>query len=194
MITGVRSLGKSLLAGAICGLVVAGLGSRLFMFVLGRLNPEDAGRDTDDGFPIHEFTFSGTLGLLATTTVIGVIGGLVYFAARDLRFGPAWFRWASMPVAATIAVGALLVHSDGVDFRELEPQWLAVALTLAVPFVFTVTLVAVADRWIGVGPIIRWPVPLAWALRGGCVVLLAFFLVDLMGTIGELNDNPFQFE
>jgi hypothetical protein len=193
MISGVRSLGASVLAGAIGGLVVGGLGGRLFMFVLARMNPEEHGRDTDDGFEMGQFTVSGTLNLLVVTTVIGIIGGLVYLVLRDLRFGPAWFRWISLPVGATVAVGSMLVHSDGIDFRVLDPQWLAVTLTLAVPFLFTVVVAALGDRWLGPDAVIRWPNALAWTLRAACVVVLGVFLADLVDTLRELDDNPFQF-
>ena len=144
-----RTLGIGVLAGAISGLVVGGLGGRLFMFVLAELNPEDSGVRTDDGVPIGQFTLSGTLNLLVITTVIGVIGGLVFLALRGLRFGPRWFRVLSMPVGATIVVGSMLVHSDGVDFTLLQPVELGVAMTLAVPFLYTLLVACLADRWLG---------------------------------------------
>lgn len=189
-----RRLGIGVLAGAVGGFVVGGLGGRLFMFVLAELNPEDSGVRTDDGVPIGQFTLSGTLNLLVITTVIGVIGGLVFLALRGLRFGPPWFRVLSMPVGATMVVGSMLVHSDGVDFTLLQPVGLGVAMTLAVPFLYTLLVAFLADRWIGdEGG--RWRVPgtIAWTARAAFTVLAVVAFVSLMSTIDEIL-RPFQFD
>lgn len=189
-----RRLGIGVLAGAISGVVVGGLGGRVFMLVLAELNPEDSGVLTDDGVPIGQFTVSGTLNLLVITTVIGVIGGLVFLALRGLRFGSPWFRVLSMPVGATIVVGSMLVHSDGVDFTLLQPVALGVAMTLAVPFLYTLLLAFLADRWIGDDGG-RWRVrpELAWVARAALTVVALMALVGLMSTIDEIL-NPFQFD
>ena len=157
-----RTLGLAVLAGAVSGLVIGGIGGRLFMFVLARLNPEEHGLSTDDGFEMGQFTVSGTLNLIAVTTVIGIVGGVLFLVLRGLRFGPGWFRVLSMPIGTTIVVGALLVHSDGVDFSLLQPRGLAVAFTLAVPFLYT--LMVAPSRGPGRGcrphspgsPVPRW--------------------------------------
>ena len=188
-----RTLGIGILAGAVSGFVVGGLGGRLFMFVLAELNPEESGVLTDDGVPIGQFTFSGTLNLLVITTVIGVIGGLVFLALRGLRFGPRWFRVLSMPVGATIVVGSMLVHSDGVDFTLLQPVGLGVAMTLAVPFLYTLLVAFLADQWIGDdGGGRKVPAAVAWVARAAFTVLAVVALVSLVSTIDEIL-NPFTF-
>ena len=190
-----RRIGLGVLAGALGGLVVGGIGGRLFMFVLAEMNPEDAGLLTDDGFAMGQFTLSGTLNLIGLTTVIGVIGGLLFVALRGLRFGPDWFRVLSMPVGATIVVGSVMVHSDGVDFSLLQPWWLAVAMTLAVPFLYTLMMSALVDRWIDDGQSVwsRLPVAVPWIARAAFVALIAIALVDLVSTIDTIA-NPFQFD
>lgn len=189
-----KRLGIGVLAGAVSGFVVGGLGGRLFMFVLAELNPEESGVLTDDGVPIGQFTVSGTLNLLVITTVIGVIGGLVFLALRGLRFGPRWFRVLSMPVGATMVVGSMLVHSEGVDFTLLQPVELGVAMTLAVPFLYTLLVAFLADRWIGDDGG-RWMVPsaMAWTARAALTVLAVVTFTDLMSTIDEIL-NPFTFD
>ena len=164
------------------------------MFVLAELNPEESGVLTDDGVPIGQFTVSGTLNLLVITTVIGVIGGLVFLALRGLRFGPRWFRVLSMPVGATMVVGSMLVHSEGVDFTLLQPVELGVAMTLAVPFLYTLLVAFLADRWIGDDGG-RWMVPsaMAWTARAALTVLAVVTFTDLMSTIDEIL-NPFTFD
>jgi hypothetical protein len=195
MLPALKRLGIAALSGGISGFVVGGLGGRLFMFVLAQLNPEESGVKTDDGFEMGQFTVSGTLNLLVITTIIGVIGGLVFLAVRGLRFGPPWFRVLSMPVGATIVVGSLLVHSDGVDFTLLEPLWVAVALTLSVPFFYTLMLAWLADRWLGDEPGVWQSLPAAvpWLARAAFTALIVLSLVGLVSTIDELA-NPFQFD
>ena len=188
-----RRIGIGVLAGAISGFVVGGLGGRLFMFALAQLNPEEAGVKTDDGFEMGQFTTPGTLNLLAITTVIGIVGGLAFLALRGLRFGPNWFRILSMPVGATIVVGSLLVHSDGVDFTLLQPVGLAVAMTLAVPFLYTLMLTEIADRWLGdesrIWP--AMPAVIPWLVRAGLAALIVVTLVGLVSTIDDIL-HPFQ--
>ena len=194
MVPAFKRLGAGVLAGAVSGFVVGGIGGRLFMFVLAELNSADAGVRTDDGVPIGQFTVSGTMNLLVITTVIGVIGGLVFLALRGLRFGPQWFRVLSMPAGATMVVGSMLVHSDGVDFTLLQPVGLGVAMTLAVPFLYTLLVAFLADRWIGDGGG-EWKVPVAmmWSARAALTVLAVVTFTDLMSTIDTIL-NPFQFD
>ena len=103
------------------GLLVGGALGRLVMFALIRLNPENIGLLSDDGFEMGRFTLSGSLNLLVVGAVVGGAGGLVYAAARHLTFGPTWFRALSIVLGAGLPVGAMVVHSDGVDFVLLSP-------------------------------------------------------------------------
>ena len=190
-----RRIGIGVLMGALSGLVVGGLGGRLFMFVLAQLNPDATGIRTDDGFEMGQFTASGTTNLLLVTTIIGVVGGLMFLALRGLRFGPTWFRVLSMPVGVTIVVGSMLVHSDGVDFSLLKPHWLAVAMTLAVPFLYTLLLAWLVDRRLGVKSHVWQALPTAvpWIARVALTVLVVVTLVDLVATVDDIL-HPFQFD
>ncbi|WP_188110467.1 hypothetical protein [Aeromicrobium ginsengisoli] len=147
-IKALRKLAVATLAGAVVGFLVGGVGGRLIMGLLAGLNAEDAGALSDDGFTMGQVTLGGTLNLLLVGTVLGVLGGGIHLAVRDLRIGPGWFRAASLAVGAMVVVGAGLVHSDGVDFTLLEPTWAAIGLTLAIPFVFALALPPLADRWL----------------------------------------------
>ena len=189
-----RRIGIGALMGAVSGLVVGGIGGRLFMFVLAQLNPDATGVRSDDGFEMGRFTASGTTNLLLVTTIIGVIGGLVFLALRGLRFGPPWFRVLSMPVGATIVIGSMLVHSDGVDFTLLKPVWLAVALTLTVPFLYTLLLAWLVDRRLGdeAGAWRAAPLVVPRLARVALTVLVVVCLVDLVSTVDEIL-HPFQF-
>lgn len=190
-----RTLGLAALGGGLAGLLAGGVYGRVFMFVLAQLNPDHAGVNTDDGFPIGRFTLAGTLNLVSFTVTIGAVGGLLFLLLRGLRFGPRWFRLLSMPVGVTVVVGSTMVHSDGVDFAVLEPWWLAVALTLVVPLIYTVVVSTLVDRWLGDGPTfwVRLPAAVPWVVRAAFVVIVAVALTDLLSTIDEIR-HPFRFD
>ncbi|WP_313408247.1 hypothetical protein [Aeromicrobium sp.] len=157
--------------GALLGLVVGGVGGRLFMGLLASLNAEDHGVTTSDGFPMGELTAAGTANLLLVGTALGVLGAGTYLTVRTLAIGPGWFRRLSVMLGGTVTVGAVLVHEDGPDFTLLEPTWAAIGLTLAAPFAFCLAVGPAVDRavrdeswwmrtpatWIGLAP---WAFPL----------------------------------
>ncbi|MEX2374543.1 MAG: hypothetical protein WD942_03030 [Dehalococcoidia bacterium] len=153
-----RMLAAAATAGLVVGFVVNGWGSRLAMMLLARLNPDATGRISDDGFRIGQFGLGDTLSLVLFATAVGVLGGLVFLAVRGLRFRPPWFRVVSMTVGPAVVVGAMLVHTDGVDFRILRPVWLAIALFVALPALYAYAVMRIADRWLRED---------SWFLRGG---------------------------
>jgi hypothetical protein len=146
-----RKVAAAATAGAAAGLVINGIGSRLAMLLLARLNPQATGRVSDDGFVIGQFVLSNTLNLLFVGTVFGALGGLVFLAVRQLRFGPTWLRTATITIGPAVVVGAMLVHTGGVDFRLLQPAWLAIALFVALPGLFAFTVSRLVDRWTAEG-------------------------------------------
>lgn len=146
----VRKLAIATLAGMIAGFIIGGIGGRLAMFLLARLNPVATGVRSDDGFVMGQFTILGTLNLLAVTTVVGAVGGGIYLAVRSLRIGPTWFRYASVAAGAGVAVAAVIVQ-DGVDFTLLQPAILGIALFVAIPALYAVLLQWIAERWLDPG-------------------------------------------
>ena len=58
-----------------------------------------------------------TLDLLVTTTLIGVVGGGIYYVLRGLLVGPRLFRILSVSVGPAVVVGSRLVHVEGVICR-----------------------------------------------------------------------------
>lgn len=183
-----RRIALGVLAGALAGLLAGGVGGRLFMSLLAALNPEAAGVQSDDDFTIGQVTLQGTLNLLIITTVLGAVGGLVWVTIRGLRFGPRWWRLVSMPLGVGAVAGALLVHSDGVDFTLLEPTVLAVALTLAVPLLAATLVSAIGDRWIGSDQTVWQLLPSAvpWAARAGFAALVLFASNSLVSDLRVL--------
>jgi hypothetical protein len=178
-----RRLAAVTWAGALLGLGVGGVGGRLAMLVLARLNPEVTGIISDDGFVIGRLS-SQTLQLLGIATLIGVVGGGIYYVLRGLMIGPRWFQVLSVATGAAVVVGSMLVHVDGVDFT-LEPVWLAIAMFVAIPFGYAALLTVLAERWLAaeslfmtapvwlaVSPLVLWA-PIAPALVVLLLVLAA---------------------
>jgi hypothetical protein len=135
-------------AGALAGLVVGGIGGRLAMLLLARLNPEAHGLVSDDGFVMGQLDPLATLNLLAAGTGLGLFGAAVYVVLRGLRTGPPWFQLLSLSVGPAVVVGEVLVHTDGVDFRVLDPVELAIGLFVLLPGVYVLVLVLLSDRWL----------------------------------------------
>jgi hypothetical protein len=82
-----------------------------------------------------------------TTTLIGVIGGGIYYVLRGLLIGPRWVQILSVSVGPAVVVGSRLVHVEGVDFT-LDPVWLAIALFVAIPLAYAALLTVIAERWL----------------------------------------------
>ena len=162
------------------GVLVGGVVGRLMMFLLVRLNPENAGSVSDDGFVMGQFTVSGSLNLLLVGGFLGTVGGFVYAGARHLTFGPPWFRVVSVTLGAGLPLGALIVSTEGVDFTLLSPPELAVAMFVGIPALYGLLLAVVAERVVA-PPAASWSrlEPLRWALRVGATLVLAAAVVDL---------------
>jgi hypothetical protein len=184
-----RRMGAITAVGALLGLLVGGVGGRLAMMLLARLNPEVTGVTSDDGFTMGQFTVSDTLNLLLLGTLLGVVGAGIYALLRGLRIGPRWVQVLTIGAGPAVVVGAMIVHTDGVDFRLLEPTWLAIGLFVAIPGIYAALLTILAERvlhpggwWqraplpLAVAPLILWIGPAApllvilaagWAAREG---------------------------
>jgi hypothetical protein len=180
-------LALTVLAGLGLGIVVGGVVGRLAMYLLARLNPEATGVVSDDGFVMGQFTLSGTVNLLGAGAFLGVVGGVVYAAARHLTFGPPWWRALSVALGAGLPVGALVVHTDGVDFTLLEPVWLAVALFVLIPALYAVLLMLVVERFSRRPPSWGPLEPLRWVVRGLAAGVVVVAVLDLAGDLAVLT-------
>jgi hypothetical protein len=175
-----RELAAVTSAGALLGLLVGGVGGRLAMMLLARLNQDFTGATSDDGFIIGQLT-PRTFELLMVTAFIGVLGGGVYYAVRGLMVGPRWFRILSISVGPAVVVGSQLVHPDGVDFF-LDPAWLAIAMFVAIPGVYAALLTVVSERWLSAeGGLFTTPLWLAAVPLLLWIPLAPFLAVLLLG-------------
>ncbi len=116
----------TVLAGALIGFVILGIGGRLAMHAIARIS-----RGTG------AFTPGGTASVIGLGAVAGAVAGLILFAARTLLW-----RWPPLPALlfwAAIFAGTL-VHLDLRDPLEL-------ALFLPVGVAFGALLQAASWRW-----------------------------------------------
>lgn len=135
-------------AGGIVGLVLVGIGSRLAMFVLSALNPQLHGRVSDDGFMMGRFDLVETVGLVGFGIVVGVAGGLLLLALRQLRFGVDWLDTTALVVGPAVVAAAVLVHTGGIDFTVPEPRWLTITLFTGLPLLASYALVGMGEAWL----------------------------------------------
>ena len=133
-----RSLAAATWAGVLVGVLIGGLGGRLAMRLVAMANPGPSARGlvTDDGFIVGRITVPGTLGFLAFSLYVGVLGALVYLFVRRWLIGPSAFRVACCSAGAGLVIGSQIIHSDGVDFHRLQPVWLTVGLFVLIPAAF----------------------------------------------------------
>lgn len=172
-----RQLAAVTWAGGLLGFLVGGIGSRLAMMLLAKLNPEVTGLTSDDGFTIGQLTLE-SFDLLATTTLLGVLGGGLYFVLRGLMIGPRWFQILSISFGPAVVAGSEIVHVDGIDFT-LDPVLLAVAMFVAIPWAYAAALTVIAERWLASGS--RFMTASMWL--AGLPLLLWLPLFPLLGAL-----------
>ena len=132
--------------GAVAGLVWGGFGGRIAMRVVFLTSNEHVGGVTsDDGFEIG--TISGaSMFLLVFAVILGGLAGFGVGLIRMVTSGPTWAVAIGISLAAAAFAGAGIVHTDGVDFRLLDPLWLTVGLFVLIPALWGATVVVVTER------------------------------------------------
>lgn len=143
-----RDIARGGIAGALSGIVIAGLGGRLLMRLAAMMIPSASGSFTENGNRIGDITASGSLALILFGGLFfGLFGGTVWAVASP------WIPWAGFRraiLAAAIAValtGAQLVHGDNQDFVTLRHDGRIVAMLVALVAV-TGMCVALLDGWL----------------------------------------------
>ncbi|MDF1597805.1 MAG: hypothetical protein P1T08_17130 [Acidimicrobiia bacterium] len=172
-------------AGLITGLLVGGLGGRLFMRIAGAAAPDLAqGRTTEAGFTVGEITLGGTMGLVVFVGIfVGIVG-----AALLLIFRPwlAWAgRWRGFAYGVLLfAVGSAMsdvMNPNNIDFFILGNEVLVVGMIVAlfVGFgVFMEWLFGILDRRLpAVEGSARWAYAFLAVLGAGAGGLTTPFLL-----------------
>jgi hypothetical protein len=136
-------LWRMILADAGIGAVVLGLGSRAAMRVVGlAASPEHLGEPTEFG-TVGRITLEGTLQLLLTGAIVGVLVGLLYLAIRAWIPGRTALRGFLFGLLLLPPIGVFILKSSESDF-DLTSQALIFAL-----FGGMVLLQGLATAWAG---------------------------------------------
>jgi len=136
--------------------------------------------ETDFGATVGTITPSGTIFLLIAGGLGGILGGLVYLVVRRLLPGRGLAKGALFGLVLLALFGRLLVVPDNTDFLILEPAGLAVAMFAALPILFGMAFVPLAE-WLE--PRIRrfdHPIVLSSAVL---VLLFPFILLNGIGVV-----------
>jgi hypothetical protein len=171
---GLRTLAVATTAGVVAGVLVAGLGGRLVMRILGATSGGAAqGKLTEADEVVGEITTGGTIGIVI---FVGLFGGI--FAALAFIVVRRWLPATAGPaglVAGVLLLGTIGVGDamspDNVDFAILRPTWLAVTLIVGVALLFGVTFTALAAR-LDAGMPTLGDRPSSIAAHGSLVLLL----------------------
>jgi hypothetical protein len=149
------------------------------------------GITSDDGFEIGVIS-AATVFLLIFTSILGAIAGLLYGVMRMLLRGPRWVVAIAVGITTAAGEGALIVKADGIDFRVLEPLWLAVGLFLLIAGAWGVTVVVLTERLLRPGtvfPTLPSQIDMRyWGATGSTLAWLALAAITTLGTIDLARD------
>jgi len=182
-------------SGVIAGLLVGGLGGRLFMRIMAATSDDRVhGTLTDAEEPIGRVTTGGTIGLIVFG---GLFGGfvmmLLYRVLRPWLPAQAWRAGVLVGVISLGAFGGLsgMLDRDNKDFEILSPTSLAATLVVVGAVFFGVVLVSVYERLdrgmahldhASLGILAFAPLLLTLPSAVGGPVLLVVTLVAALGT------------
>ncbi len=187
------SAGIGCLAGASAGVLWGGIGGRIAMRIVFLTSDERVrGLTSDDGFEIGTIS-NATVFLLIFTAILGAIAGFIYGLLRVITAGPTWAVASGVTIATASAGGAGIVHSDGVDFRFLEPLWLTVGLFVLIPGLWALTVALLTDRFLRPGTLLHSAPHFVqrsyWGLTGWIILaaIAALGIRDLAHDIAALT-------
>jgi hypothetical protein len=138
-----RDITRSALAGLIVGVVVLGIGGRIVMRLAALIDPSSAGRHTENGNRIGDITLEGTAVLIIFGgLLVGAAASVVWVAIQEWIPGrPAARALLAMPIALALT-GFQLVRPENHDFRILAPVGPILVLLLAL-----VAIAGFASPW-----------------------------------------------
>ncbi|KAA3641469.1 MAG: hypothetical protein DWP92_01115 [Armatimonadetes bacterium] len=142
------------IAAGITGVLVGGIGGRVFMRIAGAISgSQGAGRTTEAGFTVGEITVFGTVFLVIFLSITtAVFGATIYVLLRP------WLSWASKYRGLAFGVGLFalasatsdMMNPDNPDFTILGQEPALVGLIAILFILFGITLDYLfprADGW-----------------------------------------------
>ena len=170
-----RDIARGGMAGAIVGIVVAGVGGRIVMRLAALVVPGATGALTENGNRIGDITLSGSLGLLLFAGLFfGVSAGTVWVVVSPWIPGVGLARAIlAMPIA--VALGTLgLIRRENRDFSVLGHDPTVVAMLIALIALIGLSM-ALVDGWLD------RRLPHATSARTGAALL--YVIVTLLGAV-----------
>ena len=143
----VRALAVAVGVGALAGLLIGGGGSRLAMRLIALADDgEDEGRITSAEAVVGEVTLGGTLAVLRSGMILGVVGGLLYLGIRRWLHADPVRRTLTFACAIT-GIGLLItVEGNAEDFTFLD-LGLSLGLFSATLLLFGLAVPPAVDRF-----------------------------------------------
>lgn len=142
-----RDITRGGFAGALAGIVVAGIGGRIVMRLAAILVPSSVGSFTGNGNRIGDITLSGSLGLVLFGLIVGLVGGTIWVILSPWIPGGG-LRRAILTMPIAVALGATgLIEGENRDFRILQHDPGVVALLLALVALIGLSI-ALIDDWL----------------------------------------------
>jgi hypothetical protein len=136
------------LAGLIAGVMVFGIGGRLFMRIAAVIDPTAAGLTTSNGNRIGDITLGGTLGfVLAIGLIFGVVAGILWVIVGQWLPGRGALRALANGIAGAAITPFFVVRADERDFLLLAPTAAPIAMVVGLAAVGGIA-VALADTWL----------------------------------------------
>ena len=77
-----------------------------------------------------------------------LLGAALYLLLRPFLVGTGAMRVLTSALGFGLTFAAVIIHPGGVDFTQLEPLWLGVALFVALPVVVVALFSALAEYWL----------------------------------------------
>lgn len=149
-------LAVALGSGLVSGLVMAGMGGRLAMRILGATSPSAQGRMTEADQIVGEITIDGSIGfILFFGAAVGLLSGVIFMLIR--RWLPPG-RWRGFTFGAMLlilfATRIEPLRPNNEDFDIVGPGWLSIIVFLAIGLGHGMLLAALAGRFSGSVPLI----------------------------------------
>jgi hypothetical protein len=144
----VREIAIGGLAGLFGGLVVVGIGGRIFMRVAAQIDPSSVGSLTSNGNRVGEITAGGTLGFVVFAGFLfGAYAAVLWVTVSPWLPGRGVIR-ALASGAVAVALGSFFViRADERDFRVLDPPSASIAMLVVIVAVLGAVIALTDDRF-----------------------------------------------
>ena len=177
--------------GAIAGLLVGGVGSRIAMRISAIADGDFIqGLKTENGNLVRDFTVDGTVELLVFGGLFpGVFGGLIYMAVRRWLPGSRQWGWHGLlfGLLLFVVLGSAVIEGDNRDFSRFGPTALNLFM-FALLFPLFGLLVALLA-----GPVSHWLTAASGHRRLAIIaylILIPFSAMSLILMAGLVATEP----